>query len=70
MTERLKENVNIPVWLISLIVPLLISIFFIVISNARTQATDNAIFRTSIQGMTERLNRIETKLDTHITVKN
>lgn len=70
MTEKLKETVNIPVWLLSLIVPLLFSIFIVLLNSSRTQATDNAVFRTSIQGMTERLNRIETKLDTHITVKN
>ena len=63
MTEKLKENVNVPVWVISLIVPLIITIFITVLYNGKTQASDNAVFRTSIQGITNRLDRIERIID-------
>jgi hypothetical protein len=66
MTEKLKETINIPIWLVVLILPLLFSILVVTTSTATNQAEDNAVFRTSIGVINERLNRIENKLDNHI----
>jgi len=59
----MTEAVNIPIWLITLIVPLLLSIIILIISNVKFIARTNGEFRTSITEMNNRLNRLETKLD-------
>jgi len=68
--EKLKQTSSVPNWIIVLLLPLMITIFFTILASAKAQSSDNAVFRTSIQGINERLNRIENKLDNHITVKN
>ena len=68
--EKLKDHSLIPNWAIILFFTLSVSILTLVMRSSSAQASDNAIFRTSISGINDRLNRIENKLDNHITVKN
>jgi len=65
----MTEVINIPIWLITLIVPLLLSIIILIISNVKFIARTNGEFRTSIREITNRLNRVETKLDAFIFKK-
>lgn len=64
--EKLKQTSSVPNWIIVLLLPLMVTIFLTILASAKTQASDNAIFRTSIQSINDRLNRIENKLDYHI----
>jgi len=65
----MTEVINIPIWLITLIVPLLLSIIILIISNVKFIARTNGEFRTSISDMSNRLDRLETKLDAFIFKK-
>jgi hypothetical protein len=62
VTEKLKSTVNIPVWLMVMLVPLIVTVLMSIIVNVRGQAFING----QVSTMNERLNRIENKLDAHI----
>ena len=65
----MTEVLNIPIWLITLFVPLLLSIIILIISNVKFIARTNGEFRTSISDISNRLDRVETKLDAFIFKK-
>lgn len=66
MVEKLKSTVNIPVWLVTMLIPLIISLFIFIIDKTEDQVKIQSQTLTEISNIKERIDRIETKLDTHI----
>jgi hypothetical protein len=62
----LASDIKIPVWLFSLMLPLLVSILGIVISNIKSSVKEISTISTSIQSIDKRLTRIEDNFDNHI----
>lgn len=69
MVEKLRAEVRVPVWIIGLIVPLLLTILIAVGASIKVNAREMGSVTTSISEANKRLDRIETKLDNHISKK-
>lgn len=59
MTTELKKTVQIPIWLITMVIPLLFT-FIVVLSTFKGNIEIN------VKEIDKRLDRIENKLDRHI----
>jgi hypothetical protein len=59
--------ITIPIWFITLVVPLLFTILIAAWTNNRKSSASIGSINTSVIEINKRLDRIETKLDNHIT---
>jgi len=64
MTEKLKSSVTIPVWVITLIIPLLIGFVYNIISSSNKQA----VVIEQISSLNKRFDKMENLIITHISV--
>lgn len=63
-------TVQIPIWLISLLVPLFISLLIAAVSSIIKATKETTKVCTVVDEINKRLDRIETKLDNHILKDN
>jgi len=68
-TEKLKQGVSIPNWALAIIVPAFITIIIFMISSIKVNATNQATIINEVKNISYRLEKVETKLDNHITIK-
>lgn len=68
MTERIKQTV--PIWIVSLSLPLLVIILITLFANVKIQAETNGQLKTQNIEINKRLDRIETKVDNYIILHN
>jgi|WetSurMetagenome_2_1015567.scaffolds.fasta_scaffold795878_2 hypothetical protein len=66
MVEKLRSEVRVPVWIISLVIPILLSILFAVGASIKTNAQNMGSVNTSIGEINKRLDRLETKIDRYV----
>lgn len=63
-------TVQIPIWLLSLIIPLFFSVLIAAISLIIKATKESTKVATVVEEIDKRLNRIEDKLDKHILKEN
>jgi uncharacterized membrane-anchored protein YhcB (DUF1043 family) len=66
----MQMTIQVPIWLISLIVPLFISILIVGVTSIVKATKETTKVCTVVDEINKRLDRIETKLDNHISKNN
>jgi hypothetical protein len=66
IAEKLKSHVHIPVWLLTLLVPIFITIIISIVNNLESQT----VVKTEVKNINVRLTRIENTLDKIIINSN
>jgi uncharacterized BrkB/YihY/UPF0761 family membrane protein len=64
MVEKLKSDITVPLWFMTMILPLIVTIVLSIIVNIRSQSLING----QVFEMNKRLDRIENKIDYHIQI--
>ena len=62
----MQMTIQVPIWLISMIVPLFISLLIVAVTAIIKATKESTRVCTIVEEIDKRLNRIETKLDSHI----
>ncbi len=58
-----SKKINIPIWLVILIIPLLVTILLTSFASLKVQANNNGSVETSLTEINKRLDRIEDKVE-------